>query len=102
MRPYVQLEEVERLGLKRDPRSQVLEVEVDLVDLDHRDVEQHIGRLARVGRRGGIALVFLLGAGLPPGQVRGDPVARVAARGSPSASAEGCSSSTPEGGVALG
>src|SRR5215208_4571587 len=78
--PYVQLEEVEHLGLKRDPRSQVLEVEVDFIDLDHRDVEQHVGGLARVRSGRGIVLVFLLGAGLPFGQVRGVAVIRVAAR----------------------
>ena len=38
----VQLHEVQHLRFERDMRLQVLELEVDLVDLDDRDVEQDI------------------------------------------------------------
>ena len=46
--PDVELQEVEHLGLQRDAGTQVFELEVDLVDLDDRHVEQDVRLVARV------------------------------------------------------
>jgi hypothetical protein len=60
--PDVQCDQVEDLGLERDVRLEVRDLEIDLVDLDHRDVEQHVRVLARLcQRRGGVVAVFALG-----------------------------------------
>src|SRR5215203_194553 len=44
--PDGELDQVEHLGVHRELRPQVVEFEVDLVDLDHGYVEQHVGDLA--------------------------------------------------------
>jgi hypothetical protein len=41
-----ELHQVEHLGVERHLRPQVVELEVDLIDLDHGYVEQHVGDLA--------------------------------------------------------
>src|SRR5829696_2659601 len=44
--PDGELDQVEHLGVHRELRPQVVEFEVDLIDLDHGYVEQHVGDLA--------------------------------------------------------
>ncbi|HKG04579.1 MAG TPA: hypothetical protein VKB03_15500 [Conexibacter sp.] len=59
-----QLDEIEHLGMHRDPRLDVVQLEVNLIDLDERDVDEDIG-LVRVADRSGmeecVVLVLALG-----------------------------------------
>ncbi|MGN6187489.1 MAG: hypothetical protein ACTHOE_01210 [Conexibacter sp.] len=59
-----QLDEIEHLGMHRDARLDVVQLEVDLVDLDDRDVDENVG-LVRVADRSrveeGVVLVLALG-----------------------------------------
>ena len=43
MNPDAQLDQVEDLGVQRDASLEVVQLEVDLIDLDDRDVEDDIG-----------------------------------------------------------
>ena len=71
----VQLDEVEYLGLDRDMRFEVRKLEVDLVHLHHRDIEQDVRILARLGqRRGGVIPVLPLGNRRAALDVLGEPV----------------------------
>ena len=61
--PDAQLDQVENLGVQRDPRHQVVELEVDLVDLDDGNVDDDIGLVGvadfdRIDER--VVLVHLL------------------------------------------
>ncbi|GLU50175.1 hypothetical protein [Nocardiopsis ansamitocini] len=42
VRPHFQFEQVQHFGLERDGGQQVLDLEFDLVDLQGRDVEEHV------------------------------------------------------------
>ena len=60
----VQGDQVENLCLERHMGVEVGELEVDLVDLEHRDVEQHVRGLSGLGEwGGGIIAVLALGHG---------------------------------------
>ena len=60
----VEVDQVEHLGLQSHVRLQVLELEVDLVDLDDRDVEEHVRVLAGfLQARDRVSPVFALGDG---------------------------------------
>ena len=61
--PDAQLHQVEHLRVQRHPRVEVVELEVDLVDVDDRDVEQDVGLVGVADRPGvqeGVVLVLLL------------------------------------------
>ena len=47
VRAHVQLEQVENLGLEGNPGLQILYLQRDLIDLDHRDIEQYVRLLIR-------------------------------------------------------
>ena len=42
IRPYLQFEQVQHFGLEGDGGSEVFDFELDLVDLHHRHVEEHV------------------------------------------------------------
>ncbi|MFE6361653.1 hypothetical protein ACFVP3_16890 [Streptomyces sp. NPDC057806] len=56
---HVQFEQIQHLGLQRDMRPQILDVQVDLVDLQDRNVEEDIR-----ARAGCVLLVVRLGIGV--------------------------------------
>ncbi len=86
----VEADEVEHLRLERDVRFELRKLEVDLVDLEHRDVEQHVRVLARLGQRGGgVVAVLLLCDGGATLDVLGEAVLLGLLRGGPRIGARG-------------
>jgi hypothetical protein len=79
---HVQLHEVEHLRLKRDVSVEILELEMDRVDLDHRHVEEDVG-ISRVALARGVIAVLALRHGPFAVHVLGEPVLLRLLRGLP-------------------